>query len=237
MDRFQGFDRDTFLLLAENKFNDSKPYYESVKEQIRQKAIEPMRAIAGDLQDQLFALDDQMMLVPSRMVSRIRRDTRRAKEKNMYRDNVWMMFMRHKQEWHYQPCMWFEIMPGGYTIGVGAFYADAAYMEQFRRLLLENQRVFREALKKVRAVGAVEDFDRYAREKPGEIAADLKPYYNAKSLYFIRYSSDMEPLFDGSVLAELRTCIAAYRPMYQFLLKVMEASIAEKGQNYADYRL
>ncbi len=237
MNRFHGFDRDTFLLLAENKFNDSKPYYESVKEQIKQKAIEPMRAIAQDLQDDLFATDEQMMLVPSKMVSRIRRDTRRAKTSNMYRDNVWMMFMRHKYEWHDQPCMWFEIMPGGYTIGVGAFQTDTAYLEHFRRILLDNQRVFRAALKKVHAVGAVEDLEQYAREKPGEIARDLKPYYNAKSLYFIRFSSDMEPLFNGSVLDELRACIAAYRPMYHFLLKVMDAAIAEKGQDYADNRL
>ena len=39
------------------------------------------------------------------------------------------------------------------------------------------------------AVGAVEDLEQYAKDKPGEIAKDLKPYYNAKSLYFIRYSS------------------------------------------------
>ena len=237
MSEFRGFDRDTFMLLAENKFNDSKPYYESVKEQIKQKAIEPMRAIAQDLQDQLFAIDEHMQLVPNKMVSRIRRDTRRAKTKNMYRDNVWMMFMRHKYEWHHQPCMWFEIMPGGYTIGVGAFHVDAAYLEHYRRILRENQRLFRAALKKVHAVGAVEDLEQYAKDKPGEIAKDLKPYYNAKSLYFIRYSSNMEPLFDGSVLDELRESIAAFRPMYQFFLKVMDAAIAEKGQDYADYRL
>ena len=44
---FHGFDRDTFLLLAENKFNDSRPYYETVKEQIKQKAIVPMREICA----------------------------------------------------------------------------------------------------------------------------------------------------------------------------------------------
>ncbi|MBR3094918.1 MAG: DUF2461 family protein, partial [Clostridia bacterium] len=88
---FHGFDRDTFLLLAENKFNDSKPYYESVKDRIKQKAIEPMREICADLADELFELDDQMNLNPVKMVSRIRRDTRRAKTKEMYRDNVWAM--------------------------------------------------------------------------------------------------------------------------------------------------
>ena len=57
MNSFKGFDRDTFLMLAENKFNDSKPYYESVKEQLKQKAIVPMREICADLSDLLFEID------------------------------------------------------------------------------------------------------------------------------------------------------------------------------------
>ena len=135
---FHGFDRDTFLLLAENKFNDSRPFYETVKEQIKQKAIMPMREICAELSDQLFELDEQMNLVPVKMVSRVRRDTRRAKNKDMYRDNVWAMFMRHKYEWHYPPCMWFEIMPGGYSIGVGMFYYDTNYLEHYRAAITES---------------------------------------------------------------------------------------------------
>ena len=237
MGLFKGFDRDTFLMLAENKFNDSKPYYESVKETLKQKAILPMRAICSDLADTLYAVDPMMNLDPVKVVSRLRRDTRRAKTQNMYRDNLWAMFMRHKYEWSYQPCMWFEIMPGGYTMGVGIFHTDAGYLENYRRLLLENQREFRAALKKVHAVGAVEDMECYAKEKPGEIAKDLKPYYNAKNLFFIRYSSDMKPLFNGKVLDELQEAITAFKPMYQFLLKAMEKTIAEKGNDYAGSEL
>ncbi len=229
---FHGFDRDTFLLLAENKFNDSRPYYETVKEQIKQKAIVPMREICAALSDQLFDLDEQMNLIPVKMVSRVRRDTRRAKNKDMYRDNIWAMFMRHKYEWHYQPCMWFEIMPGGYSMGVGMFYYDTNYLEHYRAAMLADPDGFRKALQSVYSVDAVESGERYAKDKPGDIPRDLRPYYQAKSLYFIRYKSDMEPLFNGKVLDELREAIAAFAPMYRFLLGVMEQTIAEKGKNY-----
>lgn len=229
---FHGFDRDTFLLLAENKFNDSKPYYESVKEQIRQKAILPMREICAELSDQLFALDDRMNLVPVKMVSRIRRDTRRAKNKNMYRDNVWAMFMRHKYEWRCQPCMWFEVTPGSYSMGVGVFETDTSYLAQFRAAMAAEPDRFRNALLRTLETGAVESVERYAKEKPGVIPPDLKPYYQAKSLYFICYSTDMEALFNGSVLQELRENITAFSPMYLFLLDVMKKNIAEKGNDY-----
>lgn len=234
MDTFRGFDRDTFFLLAENKFNDSKPYYETVKDQLKQKAILPMRELCSLLADELFAIDEQMNLIPVKMVSRIRRDTRRAKDQNMYRDNIWTMFMRHKSAWHYQPCMWFEIFPGGYTIGVGTYDTDPTFMAYFRRVLVENQTEFRAALQSVQSVGALPDAEHYAKEKPGsdKVAADLRPYYNVKSLYFIRYDSEMETLFNGSIYPILQKTIAAYAPMYHFLLKVMETVTAEKGKQY-----
>ena len=228
---FKGFDRDTLLMLAENKFNDSRPYYESVKEQLKKKAILPMRELCSLLMDELFVIDPLMNLEPVKMVSRIRRDTRRAKDKNMYRDNIWTLFMRHKNAWHYQPVLWFEIFPGGYTIGVGTYDTDPKYMEFFRTLLREYQSEFRAALRSAEKVGATADAEHYAKPKPGsdDVADDLKPYYNAKSLYFIRYDGDTTPLFDGSVYETLQTTIAAYAPMYRFLLKVMERAIAEKG--------
>ena len=237
MNDFKGFDRDTFIILAENQFNDSKAYYETVKENIKKKAIVPMREICSLLCDQLFEIDENMNLIPGKMVSRVRRDTRRAKDKNMYRSNIWAMFMRHKYEWHYQPCMWFEIMPGGYTIGVGVYNCDPAYCEFFRQVMLENQDEFRKAVKSVYSVGAVDDIEQYAKNKPGDIADDLRAYYNAKSLYFIKYSSDMEPLFDGSVIKDLETTIDAYKPMYKFLLKVTEKIISEKGRDYGKSKL
>lgn len=229
MSSFKGFDRDTFLMLAENRFNDSKPYYDSIKEKLRQKAIVPMREICTDLAPQLFEIDNRMNLIPAKMVSRIRRDTRRAKNMNMYRDNVWCMFMRHKYEWNYQPCMWFEVMPGCYTIGVGMFRTDAAYLEKYREIFRDNQKEFRAALESALSVGAVDELERYAKDKPGEVQKNLVDYYNAKSLYFIKSSFDLEPLFNGSVLKELEEAINAFAPMYKFLLKVTEKIISEKN--------
>ena len=149
---------------------------------------------------------------------------------NMYRDNVWCMFMRHKYEWNYQPCMWFEIMPGSYSIGVGMFRTDTSYLEKYREVLSENQKEFKAALKSVYSAGAVDVLERYAKDKPGEVQKELVDYYNAKSLYFIKSSFDLEPLFDGSVLTELRETVNAFAPMYKFFLKVTEKMISEKGR-------
>ena len=47
----------------------------------------------------------------------------------------------------------------------------------------------------------------------------------------------MESLFNGKVLDELRESIRAFAPMYRFLIKVMEKTIAEKGKDYDSYKL
>ena len=49
---FKGFDPKAFMLLELNKFNDSKDFYESVKEEIKASATVPMRQLASDLSDE-----------------------------------------------------------------------------------------------------------------------------------------------------------------------------------------
>lgn len=231
---FKGFDNDTIFLLSENRFFDSKSHYEEVKEILKQKATVPMRSICSDLSEMLFEIDEQMNMIPTKMVSRIRRDTRRSKNKEMYRDNMWCMFMRSKNDWRYQPCMWFEFTPAGFSVGVGVYYSEPSYFEYFRKVLSENQEEFRKAVLSCEKCGALPSFQRYKKDKPGteNIDFSLRDYYNARDLYYIYYSSDLTPLFDGSVYNIIEECIRAYEPMYKFLLKVMEKIISEKGQNY-----
>lgn len=230
MGSFTKFDEDTILLLAENQFNDSKAHYESVKEQLKQKATVPMLQICSDLSEKLFRIDPQMNLIPTKMVSRIRRDTRFSKNKNLYRSNMWAMFMRDKHKWRYKPCMWFEFMPGGYDIGVGLYDCEAALMEKYRETISENPKEFRKAVKSALGCGAVPDCEVYKKPKPGNVPKDLELYYNAKYIYFIRHSEDLKPLFDGSIMNELEKTIDAFAPMYRFLLKATDKMTYEKGR-------
>ncbi len=228
---FKGFDPDGFMLLELNKFNDSKDFYETVKEDIKEKVITPMRQLALDLSDELLSVDEKMVLIPTKMVSRIRRDTRYSKNKEMYRSNVWCMFMRNKHEWRFMPCMWFEVFPESYSYGVGLFRAQPSDLELFRRTLSEKQSEFRYALRQMDVVGAVPYLDTFKKDKPGAetIDADLRPYYNSRYFLFSYTGNDMIKLFDGSVEEELIYAVRAFTPMYRFLLGITE-EIYEKGE-------
>lgn len=228
---FKGFDPDGFMLLEINKFNDSKEFYETVKEDIKSKIITPMRQLALDLSEELLTVDEKMVLIPTKMVSRIRRDTRYSKNKEMYRSNVWCMFMRNKHEWRFMPCMWFEVFPDSYSYGVGLFHAQPSDLEVFRKYFAENQKDFRYALRQMDVVGAMPYVDTFKKHKPGaeEIDEDIRKYYNSRYFLFSYTGTDMKKLFDGSIEEELIYAIRAFTPMYKFLLNVTD-EIYEKGE-------
>ena len=233
MGEFKGFDRNALFLLQLNKFNDSKDFYESVKEEIKQGAIVPMRQLASDLSDDLYKLDSKMNLIPTKMVSRVRRDTRRSKNKELYRENVWCMFMRDKHQYRNQPCMWFEFHPDHYSYGIGIFFSEPSFMNLYREHMLENQKKYKLAILNIEKAGAFPDICPYKKPKPGyeEIEKPLRPYYNTKYIYFEKTNTDMENLFSENVFFELKDAINTFAPLYKLLLEVHEKSI-EIGDLY-----
>lgn len=233
MSEFKGFDRNALFLLQLNKFNDNKDFYETVKEEIKQGAIVPMRQLASDLSDELFRIDPKMNLIPTKMVSRVRRDTRRSKNKEMYRENIWCMFMRDKHQYTYQPCMWFEFFPDRYSYGVGIFGTDPTVMNLYREHMIDNQKRYKSAIIKAEKLGAFPDIFPYKKPKPGneKIDKSLRPYFNTKYIYFCKTSTDIENLYSDNIYYELRKAIKAFSPLYKLLLEVHEKSI-EKGDLY-----
>ena len=221
MGNFKGISPEGLMLLAENRFNDSKVFYDAHKDEIKEKVIKPVYDLINDLQPILEKTDPEMNLVPSRMVSRVRRDTRFSKDKAMYRENMWVMFMRDKRKMQYrQPCMWFEFTMQGYNYGVGLFWCDSKAMELFRKELDEHGDEFLKALNKIKKLGIVPNLTQYKKDRSSGKDQRLKEYYNAKELYFMSPLRPLDKLFDGSCEEELERALKAFAPMYNFFMRI-----------------
>lgn len=231
MGSFKGFDPNGFMLLEMNKFNDSREFYESVKEDIKRMSITPMRELCADISDELYRIDPKMNLIPTKMVSRVRRDTRYSKNKQMYRSNIWCMFMRDKHQWENFPCMWFEFFPDGYSYGVAMFRFDATGLAAFRQKLIDNPKAFKRALTGIEITGAQLFVDSFKKDKPDidKVDKELRIFYNAKDFGFTYHSSDMSKLIDGSIKEELIYAVRAFEPMYKFLADITDDLVA-KGE-------
>lgn len=234
MGNFKGINPSGIFLLAENRFNDSKSFYEEHKKDIREWVIEPVYDLINDLSPTLFALDSEMELTPYKMVSRVRRDNRYTNDKSMYRENMWVMFQRDKRRFnHRQPCMWFEFTPTHFNYGIGLYWCDAKMMTAFRETLDEHGEEFLKAANKIKKFGISPSFQTYKKDRSEGKDEKLKLYYNAKELYFISEAKSLDSLFDGSVEEELLSAIKAFSPMYKFLLRVTEKVLDNnsKGEN------
>lgn len=216
--KFDGFTAQALMLLAENRFQNSKTFYEEHKQAINQLAIRPMRQLAQALAPQMEALDPLMNLNPSRMVSRIRRDTRFTKDKSLYRANVWTMFSRPKAAFPYTPCFWFEVTQEAYSYGLGYYHTTPALMEAFRKQMAYRPGVFERECKKLLKAGFSFEGDRYRRDKEGEIPERLRLYYNLKEIVIIRYGRDFGVLQSDAIVEELKGGYHQLEGMYHFLM-------------------
>ena len=100
---FKGIKPESIELLCLNRFNDSKEFYEEHKLELKEGITVPMRQIVLDLSGLMYDIDDKMLTDPVRSVSRIYRDTRGNRSKIKYRENMWLMLRRYKNEYPSAP--------------------------------------------------------------------------------------------------------------------------------------
>lgn len=231
MYKYDGITGDSLFLLAQNRFENDKNFYEAHKNEIKKGVITPIRQIIDALLDDMFSYDNRMVLIPWKMVSRIRRDTRYTKDKSLYRENVWAMFMRDKKANPYIPCFWFEIFQGGYTSGVGTYETNATYLSLYREKILAESDRFRDAIESCRKVGAKIALDCYKKKKDGDCPEDLLDFYNAKQMYIKCDYFDVRELENGDFIDKIREDYKAFYPVYSFLLEVTEKYVALNGGN------
>lgn len=228
--RYDGITPETLMLLSENRFRNSKEFYEANKQKIKAGITIPLQQIICALSDTIIEIDEDIPIVPQKMVSRVRRDTRYTKDKNMYRENLWTMFTRDKHALPHFPCMWFEVAQNGYSGGVGTYYAPPRMMELFRQEIAARPDDFYDAVIIAERSGAEFHGDFYKKAKPGCPMAVLEPYYNCKSLAFMFYFPNLNELSDSDFIEKIRPIYKAFKPMYDFLLDVAFKYSAETAK-------
>jgi len=229
MNTYTGIPAEGLFLLSQNRFENSKEFYEAHKAQLKEQVFTPMQQIVTELSDEFTRLDPRMNLLPGRIVSRARRDTRFTKEKHLYRDNIWITFARPKEDPMVWPCMWFEIKPeeGEWNAGVCIYGATPAYMQFLRPRIEKDAEAFLAAAGEAIDAGAVMLPDPFKKEKYPDAPVRLKPYLNAKSFIFMHTSKDMALLAQPALIGELRRLYTAYGAMYQWLRGAAEEFLYE----------
>ena len=223
---FNGITPQAIDLLALNRFEDSKAFYEAHKKEINEGVVYPMRRLAEDLRPTLEALNPDFILDPLRCLSRVRRDTRFTNDKTLYRENLWLMFRHQKNELP-TPMLWFEFFPDGYSYGCGIISTSPSFLEAWRAAIRRDPEPLIAATRQAAAKKLTPDpeyFERYKRSKAaadGITAPELVLWYDAKGPFVSRRVNGIERLNEPQKLVrELKAAFTAAGDLYRYMLDV-----------------
>ena len=225
---FKGIKPESIELLCLNRFNDSKEFYEEHKLELKEGITVPMRQIVLDLSGLMCEIDDKMFTDPVRCVSRIYRDTRGNRSKIKYRENMWLMLRRYKNEYPSAPFVYFEFFPNSFGYGLGFWTWKQSAFKEVHNLILDKPDEWLEAVDACKQAGFVyASRDNYKKDMYPNAPKELKPYLSAKNMQFSYNSFDMNKINSSALIDEIKLAFDLASPMYTFWAKAYDNMLSK----------
>ena len=215
---FEGLTLKAVRFLIENKINDNKSWYNEHKEEYKKYVYNPFSELVMELAPTMIEIDSQIITIPSKIISRVYRDIRFTKDKSLYRDNVWIVFLRDKSKMSTSSCFWFELNQQGSSYGVGFYGATSQSMARMREMIIDNHPAFRKALKCYETQSQfVIGGEKYKRSKFPDQPENIKAWLDRKNIFFEYVESGYELAFSKELPEVLKKGFKTLKPIYDFL--------------------
>ena len=127
---FTGFTDETVDFMWGIRFNNERTWFEAHKEIYLRSFYQPMRELGDELYAFLAPKRPDLGLI--RKVTRIYRDARRLHSRGPYKESLWFSIEQPAEEWTAHPTFWFELMPEGWTYGMGYYLPKPLTMAKLR---------------------------------------------------------------------------------------------------------
>ncbi len=228
MAQFTGISADVLFLLAENRFQDSKAFYEEHKPGINAGVVHPLRCLVADLAPTMLEIDPLIVVDPLKngCVSRVRRDNRYTHDKSQYRENMWIAFMRDKRANNWcVPAFYMDFSLKGAEWGMGFYSITPAIMQTLRGIAMERPQQVEAAIRKANRAGFTMVGQPYARPRSTpDIPALLRPLYDYKNVSFYR-AEPADFVADSTLVEKLKKGYKALAPFYTLFTQAVEMTI------------
>ena len=127
---FTGFSDETVDFMWGIRFNNERTWFEAHKEIYLTHFYRPMQALGAEIYDFIRSKRPEYALVNK--VTRIYRDARRLHGRGPYKESLWFSVEEPSEQWTAKPTFWFELMPEGWTYGMGYYLPKALTMAKLR---------------------------------------------------------------------------------------------------------
>jgi uncharacterized protein (DUF2461 family) len=168
-------------------------------------------------------IDDKLICSPKvgGSVSRIWRDVRFSKDKSLFRDVMWCMFVREKNVG--LPEYFFVISPEDFLYGCGYYSAGTASMESIRELIISGDSDFKIALSAYENQNLFQlEGDLYIKSRHPDMTEKLRNWIDRKTICFYRKSNDFDLLYSDKLSSTIAEGYKTLAPIYSFLVKAEE---------------
>ncbi len=215
--------------LAENRLQNSRQWFEEHKHLFYEFVINPLAELVIALTPTMHEIDPKLVCEPKtgKCISRIYRDIRFSKDKSLYRDLMWIVFIREKKLYNGMPGFFIEISPTGFIYGCGYYGASPQTMEGIRKLILNNDSAFKKAadtLKHDKRNVFIIDGEMYKKSKFPDQSEELRSWLDRKNICFIHKSNDMNIMFSQDFYKTIADGYKLLKPVYNFLVKAEESN-------------
>lgn len=227
---FQGFPKEMFEFFMAISFNNNTEFFEENRKLYEQKVKAPLYALARDLTPMALHVDPEMEVRPSKVVSRLRRDTRFSANKLPFRDHMWLSWRPAGRPKSQCFGLYLEIGLEGLRYGVGWYDADPRRAKAIRRLLRQQKERF---LPIATDPALAQAFQLHASwykrlQAPEDLPEALLPYYRAKGFYL----EHAEPLdkrhLQADFLWEVEANLLRLKAIYGFFRDLSLEGIDEE---------
>ncbi len=224
---FTGFSSEGIDLLQLNRLQNSKEFYEEHKGEIKRLAIQPFYELIEEMTPVMLEIDPLFVVTPSRMVSRVRRDTRYTKDKTLYRANMWLFFRRPRKERESVPCYYFEVHPEFWRYGCWCSYGKGE-MGKLREMVINEDKLFLDAFEAVSECGNVTlNGEKYKRPKYKDAKPEYLDWLNRKEIGADHTENEnFGPILDGSFVGAMLETMKKLSPLYRLFSAAKERADA-----------
>lgn len=222
---FKGFTPETFKFLADLKENNYKEWFDAHKQIYEKELLIPLKALVSTLSPAMYNIDQSFELRPHRCLSRIYRDTRFSKNKEPYKDFMWMAFQIPvtNDVWKDYPGYFMEISATGYTLGLGLFQPKKKVMDAFRDEITYDSEEFQRITQKVVLDrGYVINGEEYKRPIPNDLPEYFQPWINRKGIWVSKSSPIGEELYTADFANIVKDDFIAMEWLYNFMKEAIQ---------------
>ena len=215
---FSGFTKETLEFFLSIRFNNNKEFMQAHRAEYLEQVRTPFYDLIDALAPRMLEISPEIEIRPHKCLSRIYRDIRFSRNKDPYRDHLWLAFRKAGVPKDGIPFYWFELSLEKVTWGLGVWGENKAANEILRKKMVARPDDFLKLTKLVNKHHFALGGKAWQRlPLPDALPDFLHPWYKKREMYFEKVDIPFDCVFDETLVDLIAKDFLSLRPLYLML--------------------